>query len=101
MAQTTISHNWLRGAEWLLIALLGALVVGHFDAVFDGYTARWAGACFKVASGAWGGYRISRDIARIDPSVAQPYSEPLNFALLHIARAVIMAASIIGVCVAV
>lgn len=97
-------RNWLRGLEWLAVAAIGAAIIGHLDAWgVDGYTARWAGACFKVAAGAWGGYRISRDIARIDPSSTAGLGvpDPRAFATLHMARALIIAAAIIGVCVAV
>lgn len=88
-----------RGVTWLLVGVLGAIIVGHLPGWgVDPYTQRWIGACFKVATGGWGGYRISRDIARLDPT---SISEPTASAIQHLARAFIMGMAIIGVCLAV
>lgn len=92
-------HRYGRGLLWLAIALVGALVIGKLPAWgVDDYTARWAGAMFKAAAGAWGGYRISKGICRIDPSQAQT---DVGAALLHLARAVIVTGTIASVCLAV
>lgn len=92
-----------RGLIWLAAGVLGAVLIGHaVDFGLNEYAQRWLGACLKVATGAWGGYRISRDIARIDPSKGPGLvPQPTAFALLHMARAVIIAAAILGVCLAV
>lgn len=88
-------RQYARGLGWLLVALLGALLIDRYPLLSDGYTGRWLGACLKVATGAWGGYRISRDICRIDPSQADTGIER---ALMHLARALVIGAAIIGVC---
>ncbi|GAA0721423.1 hypothetical protein [Dokdonella soli] len=94
-----------RGLVWLAIGVAGALLYGHAGELgLNEYTQRWLGACLKVTTGAWGGYRISRDIACIDPSSTQYSGLPVNpmaFAVLHLARALIIAAAILGVCLAV
>lgn len=93
-------YQFGRGTGWILVALIGALYIGpHLGALgVNEYGQRWLGACFKVASAAWGGYRISRGLLRIDPSST---TDPLTFALLHIARALVVSAVILAVCLAV
>lgn len=92
-------HRWGRGLLWLAIAFLGAAIVGRLaDWGVDDYTARWAGACFKAAAGAWGGYRISKGVCRIDPSTGR---DGLEAGLLHLSRAFIVSACILAVCLAV
>lgn len=88
-----------RGLFWLAVAIAGAVVIGRLESWgFDSYTARWLGACFKVASGGWGGYRIARGVLGIDPSTC---TDATGFALLHLARAILVGAAIIGVCLAI
>lgn len=91
--------NIFRGIGWLIVALLGAWVIGSGKLQEYGvneYTARWLGVCFKCASGVWAGYRVSRDVLKIDPG--SWYSTNLQaFALLHLARAVIVGIIILAV----
>jgi hypothetical protein len=91
-------RQYQRAAGWLLVALLGALMIDHYPALSDGYTGRWLGACLKAATGAWGGYRISRDICRIDPSNGVT---GLDISLLHLARAIIVVGTVIAICVSI
>lgn len=87
-----------RALGWLFLAVLGAYAVGHMTQWgVDEYTARWAGACFKAASGAFGGYRVAKT-CRIDPSMGADGTER---ALLHLARAIIVGAVILAICLAV
>lgn len=90
-------YQWMRGTGWFALAVIGALLIGpHLPALgVNDYTQRWLGACFKAASGAWGGYRISRGMLRIDPGST---TDPIGFALLHIARALVVAAVIFAIC---
>lgn len=89
-----------RGTGWLLVALIGAILVGHLEELgVNAYTARWAGGTFKIASVVYGGYRISRDVLRIDPSMAQ--ANLTAYAILHFARAALIGALAIAICVAV
>lgn len=90
-------YQFGRGSLWVLLAIVGALFIGPHLTAFgvNEYTQRWLGACFKAASGAWGGYRISRGLLRIDPGST---SDPIGFALLHIARAIVVAAVIYAIC---
>lgn len=92
------SRKYARGLGWLLVALLGALLLDTHPAVVDTFVGRWFGACLKVATGGFGGYRFSRDICRIDPSEALPGVER---GLLHLARAILIGACVIGVCVSI
>lgn len=92
------NKNLFRGVGWLIIALLGAWAIGSGFLQEHGvneYTARWLGVCFKAASAVWAGYRISRDVLKIDPSVAFTGSVP--FAILHIARAILIGALVLAV----
>lgn len=93
-------YQFGRGTIWILVALIGAVYIGpHLgDLGINEYGQRWLGSCFKVASAAWGGFRVSRDICRIDPSST---TEPVPFALLHLARALLVGLTILGVCLAV
>jgi hypothetical protein len=86
-----------RASGWLLLAMLGALLLGM---LFGGtqYLAAWAGACSKAASGAFGGYWVSRNVAKTDPSARET---PVERAADKFTLAVIVAACIIGVCLAV
>lgn len=87
----------LRTSGWLFPAMLVALVIGlHYGGTQ--YLASWAGACGKVATGAWGGYWISRNVVRADPS-ARATPEERNADKM--ARAIVVAAAIVGVCLAV
>ncbi|GEM_PF-5240355 len=87
----------LRASGWLALAVIGALLVGL---LFGGvqYLVAWAGACAKVASGAWGGYWISRNVARTDPSER---ATALERSVDKLTLGVIVAATIIGVSLAV
>lgn len=93
-------RNLHRGAGWLLVALIGAALIGYLPGLgVNEYTARWAGALFKVASVVYGGYRVSRDVLRIDPSFVQ--HDARAFAVMHLARAALIGALAVAVCVAV
>ena len=90
--------NVFRGVGWLVVAIAGAWLIGSGKLTEYGmneYTARWLGVLFKAGSGTWVGYRISRDVLKIDPSVAISGSVP--FALMHIARALIIGLMIFAV----
>jgi hypothetical protein len=91
-------RQYARGLGWLCVGLLGALLIDHSPDLSQGYTGRWLGACLKAATGAWGGYRISRDICRIDPSQADTSIER---AMLHLSRALIVGLTIVAVCIAI
>jgi hypothetical protein len=93
-----IPMRLMRGLGWLLFALVGAFLLSRYVGMTE-YWQRWAGACFKIATAGWGGFRISRDICRIDPSVAG--DDMHAAALLQLARALIVGAAIIAICVAV
>ena len=106
MAISVRDRAILRGAGWLLIAFIGAFVIGSgaLDAWgVNEYTQRWLGACLKVGTGAWGGYRISRDVARIDPSMVPGglTENARGYAMMHLARAIIIGSCILAVCLAV
>jgi hypothetical protein len=87
-----------RGIGWLLFALAGAFFLARYVGMTE-YWQRWAGACFKLMTGGWFGFRISRDICRIEPSVAT--SDIHAAALLQLARALVVAAAILALCLAV
>lgn len=106
MAISVRDRAILRGTGWLLIAFAGAWIIGSgaLDAWgVNEYTQRWLGACLKVGTGAWGGYRISRDVARIDPSMVPGglTDNARGYALMHLARAIIIGSCILAVCLAV
>ena len=106
MAISVRDRAILRGAGWLLIAFIGAFVIGSGALDTWGvneYTQRWLGACLKVGTGAWGGYRISRDVARIDPSTVPGglTENARGYALMHLARAIIIGSCVLAVCLAV
>jgi len=90
-------YHWLRGTGWIFLAIFGGILIGPHLAELGipEYTQRWLGACFKAASGAWIGFRISRGTLRIDPGST---TEPVGFALLHVARAIVVAAVIFAIC---
>jgi len=88
----------LRGLGWLLFALLGAFILARYVGMTE-YWQRWAGACFKAATGGWIGFRISRDICRIDPSVAT--DNIIAAAMLQLARAFVVGLAILAICLAV
>lgn len=90
-------RRYARGLGWLAIALLGALIIDRWPMLADTYTGRWLGSCLKAATGAWGGYRVSRDICRIDPSRA---TTDLGHALLQLARALVVVGITLAVCLA-
>lgn len=106
MAISVRDRAILRGAGWLLIAFIGAFVIGSGlldDWGVNEYTQRWLGACLKVGTGAWGGYRISRDVARIDPSTVPGglTENGRGYAVMHLARAIIIGSCVLAVCLAV
>jgi hypothetical protein len=98
-------REFSRGLLWLCVGVVGALLIGHAaDFGLNEYAQRWLGACLKVATGAWGGYRISRDICRIDPSKGVAVGFPVDtttFAMMHLARAIVVTGTILAVCLAV
>lgn len=86
-----------RASWWLLLAALGALLMWFgFGGVQ--YIGAWAGAMAKAASGAWGGYWVARNVVKADPSARATIAERNTDKLV---RAIIVAATIIGVCLAV
>lgn len=92
--------NLFRGIGWLAVAVAGAWFIGSggFAAMgMNEYVARWIGVCFKVGTGAWGGYRISRDVLKIDPSAVAISGNAQAYALMHLARAVIVGIIILSV----
>lgn len=98
-----LTVNWLkfwRGSAWLAVAIIGALFIApHLDDWgVSTYQQRWFGACLKVATGAWGGFRITRGVLRMDPSKC---STELGFAIMHAGRAVLVGLVILAVCLAV
>lgn len=106
MAISVRDRAILRGTGWLLIAFAGAFVIGSGlldDWGVNEYTQRWLGACLKVGTGAWGGYRISRDVARIDPSIVPGglTDNARGYAVMHLARAIIIGSCVLAVCLAV
>lgn len=93
-----------RGIGWLLVALLIAVSFGGLqDLGVNEYTSRWIGGMAKIASVVYGGYRISRDVLRIDPSGTpdRPIDNQVAFAILHFARAALIGALAIAICMAV
>lgn len=98
-AANDFNARYGRGVLWLLVAIAGAFVVAMLpDLGVDEYVSRWCGAVFKAGSGAWVGYRVSKGICRIDPSQA---TTDQGAAFLHLARAVIVGATVVSVCLAV
>lgn len=96
--EPTRQLNLFRGIGWLLVAIIGAWLIGSGFLARVGvneYTARWLGVCFKAASAIWAGYRVSRDVLKIDPSLAITGSVP--FAVLHCARALVICAFVLAV----
>lgn len=112
----------MRGTGWLLIALLGAVLVQHGDEWFGmtPYIQTWIGAISKAAATVIIAFRISRDVLKIDPSFAlnlfltndtKPTSVPewsdfretktdpslIAFALLHLARGIVIVGFVIAV----
>lgn len=107
---TRIFH---RSTATLAIALVGALALVAWASTADAthfagaaYLQAWAGACFKVATGACGGYWISRHLLRIDVSqvagrfIPGSREQSLAAASAQLARALIVAACIVAVCLA-
>ena len=90
-------HGRLRASVWLLLAMLGGCLLWF---AFGGvqYLGAWIGALAKAASGAWGGYWISRNVVRADPSARDTESERNADKL---ARAIVVAATVLAVCIAV
>lgn len=95
-------RNLHRGAGWALVALLVAIALSTHTLTEWGiteYNARWLGALAKIASAVFGGYRVSRDVLRIDPSSAS--DNPLAYATLQLARTLLIGLFALAVCMAV
>ncbi|HET6631500.1 MAG TPA: hypothetical protein VFG73_02175 [Rhodanobacteraceae bacterium] len=93
-------RNFHRGILWLLAA---ALVLWGFDNLgpwlgLSQYSVRKLGALATIAASVWGGYRVSRDVCKIDPSGA---GTPTAAAIQHLARAVLLAGFAFAACVSV
>lgn len=89
-----------RGGSWIVLAIVGALLIGpHLTewGITD-YSQRWFGACLKAATGAWGGFRITRGLLRMDPSKCKT---ELGFAIMHAGRAILVGLVILAICLAV
>lgn len=100
LTASLIWRNYQRGLGWLAVAILGAIAIGYLPVLgVNEYTARWLGALFKLASVVFGGYRVSRDVLRIDPSSVQ--HDATGYAVMHLARAILIGALAVAVCVAV
>ena len=108
-----MKHDYRRGLFTLATALIGALVLvawakpgGDLHFAGSGYLQAWAGACFKASTGAYGGYWISRGLLRIDISeIATRFADGSKEqshagAAAQLARALIVAACILAVCLA-
>lgn len=89
-----------RGSAWVAVAVIGALLVGPHLGEWgvNAYSQRWFGACLKAATGAWGGYRITRGLLRMDPGNCKT---ELGFAIMHAGRAVLVGLVILAICIAV
>lgn len=95
----TINRNLLRGAGWLAIALLGLWSIDHLAWTgLSEYSVRKLGGMFTAATAAFGGYRISRDVLRIDPGTTD---NPVGYALLQLARALLVGLLAVAVCASV
>lgn len=115
MTTTPTPHDYRRGLVTLAISLIGALLLVvwasarpgdglHFAG--SGYLQAWAGACFKAATGAYGGYWICRGLLRIDISeVAAQFTAGTSeqaraAAAAQLARGIIVAACVLAICLA-
>lgn len=83
-------RRYHRGIIWLVVACVGLWALGSIGDLLglSGYVLRRLGALLTVAATVWGGYRVSRDVLRIDPSAALETEDWTAYALLHLARAV-------------
>lgn len=92
------AKRW-RGALWALLSIiLGVFAywLAKQPVGIDGaYHVEWIGRCARISSGAFGGYWVSRDLLRIDPS-ANPH--PIGASIERLARAVVVAGLAIAAC---
>lgn len=92
-------RNFHRGWLWLVLAILTFWAIDHLTwAGFSGYTIRKLGSLATAAACIWGGYRVTRDVLKIDPS--QHEDAPIAYAILHLSRALLVAGLTIAVCLA-
>lgn len=91
-----IEHRYFRGLLWLSVAVIGAVVLWQYGA--QAYVERWGGALAKAATGVWGGYRVSKGVCRIDPSLG---ADGMERGLLHLARAIIVTGVTLAICLSV
>ena len=95
-----LDRNFTRGVGWLLVALIGLWSIDHLAWTgLSEYSVRKLGGMFTAAAAAFGGYRISRDVLRIDPSLSA--DSPIAFALLQLARALLIGLLAGAVCASV
>lgn len=88
-----------RGALWLLVAVLGFWSIDHLDWTgLSAYSIRRLGALLTIAATVWGGYRVTRDVLRIDPS---RLVDERARATAHLARAVVIGLFAVAACVSV
>lgn len=91
-----IENRYFRGLLWLTVALVGAYALWSTGSY--AYVERWAGALFKAATGVWGGYRVSKGVCRIDPSLG---TDGYERGMLHLARAIIVTGMVLAICLAI
>lgn len=93
-------RNFQRGAGWLLVAAIGLWSIDQLAWTgLSEYSVRKLGALYTVAACVWGGYRVSRDVLRIDPSSLA--HTPVAAALLHLARALLIGLFALAACASV
>lgn len=95
----SFDKNFTRGLGWLAIALIGLWSIDHLAWTdLSEYSVRKLGGMFTAAAAAFGGYRISRDVLRIDPGLAD---NPTSYGLLQLARALLIGLLAVAVCASV
>lgn len=93
-------RNLRRGVGWLLIAAIGFWSLDHLAWTgLSEYSVRKLGALFTIAACVFGGYRVSRDVLRIDPGISA--NTPVAAAILHLARAILIGLFALGACASV
>lgn len=111
-------QKWYGAATWLAFSLIGAVVISHYMGATN-YVQNWLGACFKVASAAYLAHWIALDllgtpkehepdavqlpsiehVAATDYVVGELASQPIS-THLTLARAIVIAAAMVSVCLA-
>lgn len=69
LVENVVWRRYYRGVIWLAVAVVGFWGIEHMHTFgLTEYTTRRFGALMTAAASVWGGYRISRDVLRLDPS---------------------------------